>query len=267
MSDFLPTPEGAEAVIRAARRRRAAKAASASGSSALVVVVALLLTAGGTSPHGHPDQLSTTSGPTPAASSAAPMRASLAPSPTGQRAQAGGPAPSVFPSEVPPRQTPPPALHRTTQARRSPITRTTGSIVATDLCTDGQTDQSRTWCARAFDPGEIKRGTIVKLGGELCNYPTSEPLTLQFADTAQVQISVDPYQNQEKWHGGEGYTYTKPGPTATIAPGQCLQWRSPWDTRDHEGFVVPPGTYELNFYVNTKVEPGFIAFRTITVVD
>jgi hypothetical protein len=185
----------------------------------------------------------------------------------GRRQDAGGPAPSLFPSAAPPAKSPPPALHRTTQARRSPITRTTGSIAATDLCTDGQTDQSRTWCARSFDPGEIKRGTTVKLGGELCNYPTSEALTLHFVDTAQVQFQIDPYQDQEKWHAGEGYHYTKPGPTATIAPGQCLQWRAPWDTRDHEGFVVPPGTYELNFYVSATPEPGYVAFRSITVVD
>lgn len=120
---------------------------------------------------------------------------------------------------------------------------------------------------RTFDPGEIRRGQKVVLGGELCSYPTGYPLTLRFTDTAQVQMQIDPYEKQDKWHAGEGYRYTKPGPTVTIAPGECLQWRSPWDTRDREGFVVPPGSYQFNFHVNTRDDPGYLAWRTLVVVD
>jgi hypothetical protein len=265
MPDFFPTPEGAEEVLRAGRRRRTAKA-SATGSSALAVVVALVLTAGGHSTAPRPDELTTTSGPSASAAPTAAPTTTRAPgrTPVGT---APGPVPTLAPTQGPAPTSPPPAQHRSTTVRRSPITRSTGTIQATDLCQGGQTDQYRTWCVRAFDPGTIKRGTTVSLGGEICDYPTSSPLELDFADTAEVQLAIDPYQDQEKWHAGEGYRYTKPGPTVTVAPGQCLQWRAPWDTRDREGFVVPPGSYQLNVYVNTRTQPGYVAFRTITVVD
>lgn len=265
MPDFQPTLEGAEQVLRAGRRRRTTKV-SATGSSALAVVAVLALSLGGGTGAPRPDELTTTSGPTP---SVAP---SVIPSPSSAtvRSSTGAPAggvPTLGPSQGPAPTSPPPAQHRTTSVRRSPITRSSGSIAATDLCQDGQTDQYRTWCVRTFDPGEIKRGTTVSLGGELCNYPTSNPLVLDFVDTAEVQLQIDPYENQEKWHAGEGYRYTKPGPTVTLAPGACLQWHAPWDTRDHEGFVVPPGSYQLNLYVSTRTDPGYVSFRSITVVD
>jgi hypothetical protein len=269
MSEFFPTEQGAEQVLRAGRRRRTAKV-SASGSSALAVAVAFVLTSGGGSTRPQPDQLTTTSSPTAATSSPAPSPSAPpvgAASSGSPRSATSGGVPTLGPSSAPGPASPPPAQHRTTTVRHSPITRSTGSIAATDLCQDGQTDQARTWCVRAFDPGDVKRGTTVSLGGEICDYPTSSPLELDFADTAEVQIAIDPYADQEKWHAGEGYRYAKPGPTVTVAPGQCLQWHAPWDTRDHEGFVVPPGSYQLNVYVNTRTQPGYIAFRTITVVD
>lgn len=267
MTDFLPTAQGAEQALRAGRRRRTAKA-SATGSSALAVAVALVLTAGGGSTVPQPDELATTTAPTASAAPSAAPGTTHAPA-AGRSAAPQAPAvgPSVFPSPRPAASSPPPALHRSTAPRRSPISRSAGTIEATDLCSGGQTGSYRTWCVRAFDPGEIKRGSTVSLGGELCNYPTSSPLTLDFADTAEVQIQIDPFEDQEKWHAGEGYRYTRPGPTVTLAPGECRQWRSPWDTRDAEGFVVPPGTYQLNVYVNTTTQPGYVAWRSVTVVD
>jgi hypothetical protein len=188
-------------------------------------------------------------------------------SPTSTRS-AGGPGPTLFPSPDAPPQTAPPQQHRTTALRRSPITRTTGTIAATDLCTDGQTDNTLTWCIRVLDPGEIKRGHPVSLGAEFCLYPTASPMTLDFASTAQIDLQIDNGTTHPDWYAGQGYRYAKPGPSVTVAPGQCLVWHSPWDTRDAEGFVEPPGSYTLDFTVRTKGDPPIGSdFATVTVVD
>lgn len=270
MSEFFPTKYGADAVLRGARRRRTAKA-SATGSSALLVAVALVLTTGaGPNPVHHRDELvTTTPSATPAASGAPSALPTARPGsmPSASRAESG-PTPTLFPSPAGPGQTAPPLQHRTTTPRKAPITRSSGTIGSTDLCTDGLTDDTLTWCIRVLDPGEIKRGHTVSLGAEFCLYPTSSPMTLDFASTVQIDLQIENGSSKPDWYAGEGYRYTKPGPSVTVAPGQCLVWHSPWDTRDAEGFVEPPGTYTLDFMVLTKGEPPIGGdFAQVTVVD
>jgi hypothetical protein len=258
---FPPSPEGAEEVVRRARHRRQAKAGGL-GSSALLVVAGVLFASSlqGGSGTESPDRLTTTSTPTAGASAppspdARPRPATL---PAAPRTQAAGVAPPLVgstpsPGAASPRPVPP----RSTARRVSPITRSAAPPLAqTDLCRDGSTTTSD-WCLRPDDPGTVHRGTPARLGGVLCLLNTAKATTLDLPDTREADIETSSYGGGVLWQGGEGLTYRSPGPRLTFAPGQCVRWTSMWDTRDREGFVVPPGDYFMDFGVpNTIVRSG-----------
>ncbi|HUR14612.1 MAG TPA: hypothetical protein VM097_09000 [Mycobacteriales bacterium] len=249
---FRPTTAGAEAALRAGRRRRTAKLAGA-GSSSLAMVLGAVLVLGAGSPRPGKDEL------VPAEASpsmSTTTSASPSPQPSTSTAHAPsrrpeGPADPVLGTPSPGAASAPPAQHRSTTPRVSPVTRVQRDMDSTDLCDGDPNVAAYGYCLRAFQTGVIHRGHAVAVGGEVCVPRTGRTTTLRTESTREADIAVSD-RSGVLWQGGEGLRYTKPGPTITVEPGSCVGWTSPWDTRDREGFVVPPGTYELTLGIGTS---------------
>ena len=244
MTDFLPTEDGATAVLRAGRRRRTAKLTGASSSTLAVVLGIALVLTGGTGAR-HDELVPADESPRPSATVTATPTSSPVVAATSRPVSPGeGPADPVLGTGSPGATAAPPAQHRSTAKRISPITRVTRVMDQTDLCDGDPNVAAYGYCLRAFDPGAIHRGHPVAIGGELCVPATGRTTTIHSDTTREVDITISD-SSGVLWQGGEGLRYTSPGPTITVEPGNCVGWTSPWDTRDREGFVVPPGDYDL----------------------
>jgi len=265
---FEPTAEGAVQVIRAARHRRHRRLGAVLSSVALGVAVVLgVASLSGVTRDGA-EQLTVVDTPPPrpaptVASSPAPDTASSPVSAGGSSTSAAAPggsgsSPGTADS---PRPTPP----RSTARRTSPIVRSTRTDSdTTDLCTGGS-GSAADWCVRTVDPGTVSRGTSVTLRGELCRLRPAGAATVTFQDTREAVLEVsDGYAVD--WQGGEGIRYSKPGRTVTVQPGTCLVWSSVWDTRDRDGFLVPPGLYDFSLTVATSVATYNVS-QSLTVQD
>jgi hypothetical protein len=222
---------------------------------------------------GGSDRLSVAEGPAPV-ESILPGPASALPTPT---ARAGAPAPTAATgggavtagsastgsaAGTAPRQSgagiagpsgPPPSTTRSRPDRVSPIWRTRGSIATTDLCQDDTGDATGGWCLRFLGPDTARRNHDVTVSAEVCRLAAFNAATLRFTSTREIDLTVGRYRNngsyQRAWRAGEGVRYEKPGGSVRVASGECLIWHSTWDTRDLEGFVVPPGTYDVPFQI------------------
>lgn len=272
---FIATDEGATAVLRAARRRRWRQASAVAGVTVVLVggSVGFAVHRAG---HGGIDRLSVAEGPTPV-HSIPPGPASALPTPT---ARAVSPVPSAATgggtvTEGSGRQgsvagttsgpggtvvepsSPPPSTHYSQAERVSPIWRTRGSIPTTDLCSDGYGDIGSGWCIRYAGRSTAKRGHDVTVSAKVCRMAEFDAQTLKFHSTREINMSVGRYDNDGKyraaWQAGEGVHYTKPGGSVRMSGGDCFVWHSTWDTRDTEGFVVPPGSYTVQFNLETDV--------------
>lgn len=267
MTDFLPTDDGATAVLRAGRRRRLAKLTGA-GSSTLAVALGIVLVLSG-GQGSQPDQLvPAEDSPSPTVSASArpaPSPSPVASAARGQARASEGPLDPVLGTPAPGATSAPPAQHRTAAKRVSPITRVTRAMDQGDLCDGDPNVAAYGYCLRAFDPGVVHRGQTVALGGEVCVPATGRTTTMQPETTREADIRVSSSFGV-LWQGGEGVRYTRPGPTITVEPGTCVGWTSPWDTRDRDGFVVPPGTYDLTLGIGAN--SGVSTWGgTITVED
>jgi hypothetical protein len=245
---FLPTSEGAEQVVRAARARRLGKLGGL-GTTALVAVLGLVML-GSSGPGGKARVDEITTVPSSASPNPAPTKVG---SGTGDAtpAQAARPAASTLvapggrpsPGVVSPQPTEP----RNDTRPSSPITRAqAGYLSSTDLCQDGNPPGSL-WCMRVFAPDVIHRGHPARLGITACLMPTAQPTTVTFPTTREVEVDLlRSYDSAVVWQAGEGIQYRSPGGSLTFQPGQCYRWTSSWDTRDREGFLVPPGDYPIS---------------------
>ena len=265
---FEPSVEGAEQVIRAARHRRHQRLGVLASSVSLGVVVVLGVVSLPRLTHDRAQELTVldTPSPRPAATAATTPRPDVGPTP----AAAGRPTPSTAAQAVPgtapgTADSPPPASPRSTARRTSPIVRSTRTDTdTTDLCTGGA-GSAADWCVRTVDPGPVTRGTPVTLRGELCRLRPAGAATVTFEDTREAALEVsDGYAVD--WQGGEGLRYTKPGRTVTVQPGTCLVWSSVWDTRDRDGFLVPPGSYDFSLGVSLDGS-SYGTSQSLTVVD
>jgi hypothetical protein len=264
---FLPAPEGAEHVIVAARHRRRRKVGAFASSVAFGVTCVLGVVALSGSTRNGAEQLIVTdsSAPTPAArasSSPVPNTPSAPVAAGSHAATAVGPTTASSDGTV---SSPPPASPRSTARRTSPIYRSTRTDTdTTDLCSGGSGSVAD-WCVRTVDPGQVHRGTSVTLRGELCRLRPSQAATVTFSDTREATLEVSDGSAVE-WQGGEGIRYRSPGRTVTVQPGTCLVWSSVWDTRDRDGFLVPPGTYDFSLSISMN-SSGYSVGSTMTVVD
>ncbi len=265
--DFLPTEDGATAVLRAGRRRRTAKLTGASSSTFAVALGITLVLSGG--PGSQRDQLvPAQDSPRPVSTTSAsttPSKAPVASSPQGQARPSDGPLDPVLGTPAPGATSAPPAQHRTAGKRISPIARVTRAMDQADLCDGDPNVAANGYCLRAFDPGVVHRGRTVVLGGELCVPATGRTATMRPETTREIDMKVSAASGV-LWQAGEGVRYTTPGPTITVEPGTCVGWTSQWDTRDREGFVVPPGTYDLSLALGVN-NGGSSWGGTITVED
>ncbi len=265
---FVPTKDAADTVLRRGRQRRRAKVVGATGSSLLTLLVAVVLVNRAGVVDGQEQRLipASTAPSDVATALAAPNPKVLAPSasPSPQTVASPGPLDQLTATPTPGATAPPPAQERRTSRRTSPIRRGTGTIGATDVCRDGATVASRGACVRALPIPAVRRGVPVSLGGEFCVLAASQPQTVQFPDTREIDLSVSG-PGAVLWEGGEGIRNTRPGREVTVQPGRCLRWTSVWDTRDREGFVVPPGDYLFVFRISTDF--GASIESTVTVVD
>lgn len=265
MTDFLPTDDGASAVLRAGRRRRTAKLTGASSSALAVVLGVALVLTGGTG--SRQDEL-VPADDTPHPTATVTVTPSSTPVVSATRRSAGpreDPADPVLGTGSPGATAPPPAQHRSSAKRVSPITRVRHAMDRTDLCDGDPNVAAYGYCLRTFDPGVIHRGHRVAIGGELCVPATGRTTTIHAETTREVDIRLSD-SSGVLWQAGEGLRYTSPGPTITVEPGSCVGWTSPWDTRDREGFVVPPGSYDLTLGLGT--DSGVSTWGgTVTVED
>lgn len=270
---FIATDEGATAVLRAARRRRWRQASAVAGVTVVLAggSVGVAVQRAG---HGGSDRLTVADGPAPA-QSILPGPASAYPTPTaravsplptaatgggtvsgrgahqgsvaGTTSGAGGAA--VEPSS------PPPSTHYSSAERVSPIWRTRGTIATTDLCSDGYGDIGSGWCIRFLGRFTAKRGHDVTVSASFCRMAEFDARTLKFKSTREIDMSIGRVDNsgnyKAAWHAGEGVHYSKPGGSVRMSGGECFIWHSTWDTRDAEGFVVPPGSYQVQFQLET----------------
>lgn len=252
-------------MIRAARQRRRTKL-SGLGSSALAILVGLALV-GTSAPwqERRVDRITTVpSSPTPVTSATAAPDPSPAVEPSVSPTHSPPLVPRTTPSpgETEPRPTDPQAAERPA----SPISRSeAGSLAATDLCQDG-TSAGSSWCLRLSAPDEVHRGTTVRLGITVCLLQTAQSTTVEFPSSREVDVSVTRSEDDVVWQAGEGTPVTEPGGSLAFEPGQCYRWTAPWDTRDREGFLLPPGDYGFGGGFNA----GGAATGTgtmITVVD
>lgn len=290
---FVATDEGATTVLRAARRRRLQQVTAVAGVTVVLaggsVGFALHRAGNGT------DRLSVAEGPAPVRSilpgpaSAAPSPPSL-PGPTarpvpsastattggGTASHSGGQAGSAAGTvtrrssggEAAP-SSPPPSTHWSRPDRVSPIWRTRASIPSTDLCQDDTADATAGWCVRFLGPSTARRGHAVTVSAEVCRLGEFNAATIRFTSTREINLSVGRYRTDGRyasdWRAGEGVRYDKPGGSVRVGGGECLVWHSTWDTRDREGFVVPPGTYDVPFHLDSDV--GLYGSGQITVTD
>jgi hypothetical protein len=280
---FVATEEGADAVVGAARRRRARQVVGLTSVSAFVAAglagtLLLYPRTDGT------DRLQATQGPRDkqTVSTASP---SISRTPAGvpdQSPTAAPPAvgpsvgPSTSPLTVPPGTAgphptaPPPSTHWSSPRRVSPIHRTKGSISSTDVCNDDPSDATSGWCVRYLGPTAAHRGHPTTVSAELCRLNAFGSATLTFTSTREIALEVDgPGSNStthKDWQAGEGVRYRSRGTAVTVAGGRCLVWSSTWDTRDEQGFVVPPAGYQVYFTIQTT-GPSFSGSGSIDVTD
>ena len=270
---FVPTAEGAEAVVRAARRRRRLQAAAATGAAAAVILGAAgSLAFGGPSPSA--DRLDTTNGgvahsPSPLPSSAATtppaplagshVAVSVAPRPVGSTTVV---PPGADGSAVTPRP-----VKSVQPAERSPITHGSGSIAADDLCSDNSGFAAFGWCVRYVGPSTVKRGHVTTLSGELCRLASYPAASISFTSTREVDMYVEDSRGTAKWQAGQGISYRRPGRTTTVAGGSCIVWSSPWNTRGPDGFLVPPGDYGVSIGIESTNTNLPSVGTSIQVVD
>ena len=269
---FVPTIEGAEAVVREARRRRRLQATAAAGAAAAVILgTAASLAFGGPSPAA--DRLNTVNGgpspspspsaavaPTAATATSAHVGVTVAPRP-------GGPAATVVAPHSAGTAVAAPPVTSVRQVDRSPITRGSGTIAPDDLCTDNSGYSAFGWCVRYVGPSTVRRGQVTTLSGELCRLASYPAASVTFSTTREVDLSVlDSHANRE-WQAGQGIRYQSPGRTVTVSGGSCIVWSSPWNTRGPDGLLVPPGDYSASIGIDSS-DTNFPSVGTgIQVVD
>jgi len=264
---FAPPPDGADRVIAAARLRRRRKVSGllSSVAAATVLVLGAVVVSG--SPSGGADQLTVTDDPTATPSqrtSAAPVP-NVVPSSRPQAGTTNRPSTASSGTGGETASSPPPSPPRSTARRVSPIRRSTRTIDdPTDLC-DGGAGSLADWCIRTVDPGTVHRGHAVSLQGEMCRMRGATAATVTFDDTREVSLEVSDGSAVD-WQSGEGLTYRKPGRTVTVQPGTCLVWSSVWDTRDRDGFLVPPGRYDFSLTILAE-GAGYVGGTVLTVED
>ena len=286
---FVPTEDGAAAVVRAARRRRL-RQASVGVATTLVVLGGSIGYTMSNQASGNTDRLDVTNGgqhhrpaservlvptraghPIPAASahSSSHPNPGLPAPPSSVGAVGGGTAQPPVVTRPRPSPASPPATHWRAPHRVSPITHSSGRIRATDVCRDDATDAGSGWCVRYTGPASAVRGNNVTLSGEVCRLTAFSAATIRFSTTREIDLEVNDTSNGadvKLWKAGEGVHYRSPGRSVTVSPGSCLVWRSAWDTRDERGFVVPPGDYNVGFSIASNLFLSGIG-TSITVTD
>ena len=270
---FVPTAEGAEAVVRAARRRRRRQAAAAAGAAAAVVLgtAGSLVFGGGPSPAA--DRLNTVNGgptPSPSASESGaraptPLTTAhggvtVAPHPVGSTTTVVAPHSAGTAVAAPP-------VSSVRRADRSPITRGSGTIAADDLCSDNSGYAAFGWCVRYVGPSTVRRGHTTVLSGELCRLASYPAATVSFASTREVDLAVLDAHGNTRWQAGQGISYRRPGRTVTVPGGSCIVWSSPWNTRGPDGFLVPPGDYNASVGIESSDTTMPSVGTSIQVID
>ena len=270
--EFPATTRGADQVIRSGNRRRLRTGGTTLGSA---LAVSLLVALTPWQAPASQDSLQTANDPRPALS-AQPRQTSG--SPTASPPPVSAAAPSVRLGSLPPlrptdgpaspsAQPTPGATRPATPHRSSPITRGTGQLAVTDLCTDDQTDAATGWCLRYTGPLSVRRRQTATLSAELCRLGSFAAGQVTFGTTQETTLQVqDGGNGSTVWAAGQGLRYGSPGRTVTVQPANCLTWKSSWDTRGPDGFLVLPGSYG----VATGIEangPFATGFTSLTVTD
>lgn len=253
MTDFPVRPGGADAVLAAARTRRLRRALAAGGAALALAALPLVVVVG--TGDSRDDSLvavapTVTAQPTETSPSASPPAPEPSSDPT-PSPPSGAASPTSSPPAVPEASDDPesPVISRPSttprpprQSAAAPVTRSSSTIETGDLCNDGLTDATSSWCARYTGPATAKRGQTVVLSFELCRYPTAGDATI----TYEGELEVDAYvgsQDAPDWRAGQGIAYSAAPHSEVVRAGSCVVWSSPWDTRGADGFLVVPGEY------------------------
>lgn len=261
MTDFPVRPGGADAVLAAARVRRLRRALASGGAALGLAVVPLVVVASAGGPRN--DSLvavspSATSQPSEAPASASPSASASSSDPT-PSTPSGAASPTSSPPAVPEASEDPesPVISRPSttprpprQSAAAPVTRSSSTIETGDLCNDGLTDATSSWCARYTGPATARRGQTVLLSFELCRYPTAGNATITYEGELEIDAYVGSHDTPD-WRAGQRVTYSSAPHSEVLRAGSCIVWSSPWDTRGADGFLVVPGEYSFSGSTNT----------------
>lgn len=247
------------------RRRRRAKASGvAAGAAALSVIASVgTLALAGTS--AAPDRLVPAQPPTAATALAVPSPETVdevvprggdasAPSAgsTADRAEAAAGAPGSRPGRESDDAS---GAERPTAVRPAALPTVRRMMVdyeAAATCERVDREWSTTgWCHVYRGPMRLVRGQSATLALDLCRTGAAAGGRgeLRFPTTRQGAFAVRS-GDRELWSSNDAPSTFRAGERLAIQAGTCARWTLPWDGRDRQGRLLPPGTYRLLLATN-----------------
>lgn len=87
----------------------------------------------------------------------------------------------------------------------------------------------------------------------LAHQATDEPVQLDFSSSQKYDF-IATRKGREIWRWSGGKLFAMMMSQIVLKPGESLHYTEPWDQRDNEGKLVPPGRYEIVGVLKTSPE-------------